>query len=100
MSAITKAHDLNNADRVKEITAIRVGKEGNGSPRMSIGFSDTVDVEPTYLDKDSFLIDDSFKSFPVRAAGRYIHIKVESSGPSDDWTLTNLVVQGRMEGER
>ena len=100
VSAVTKAHDLNNADRVKEITAIRVGKEGNGSPRMSIGWSNTIDAEPTYLEKDSFLIDDSFKSFPVRAAGRYIHIKVESTGASDDWTLTDLVVQGRFEGER
>jgi len=100
VSAVTKAHDLNNADRVKEITAIRVGKEGNGSPRMSIGWSNTIDADPTYLDKDSFLIDDSFKSFPVRAAGRYIHIKVESTGASDDWTLTDLVVQGRFEGER
>jgi len=100
VSAVTKAHDLNNADRVKEITAIRVGKEGNGSPRMSIGWSNTIDAEPTYLDKDSFIIDDSFKSFPVRAAGRYIHIKVESTGASDDWTLTDLVIQGRFEGER
>jgi len=100
VSAVTKAHDLNNADRVKEITAIRVGKEGSGSPRMSIGWSNTIDADPTYLDKDSFLIDDSFKSFPIRAAGRYIHIKVESTGASDDWTLTDLVVQGRYEGER
>ena len=98
--AITKAHDLNDADRVKEITAIRVGKEGNGTPRMSVGWSNTIDAEPTYLDKDSFLIDDSFKSFPIRAAGRYIHIKVESTGATDDWTLTDLVVQGRFEGER
>jgi len=100
VSAVTKAHDLNNADRIKEITAIRVGKEGSGSPRMSIGWSNTIDAEPTYLEKDSFLIDDSFKSFPIRAAGRYIHIKVESTGASDDWTLTDLVVQGRYEGER
>tara|TARA_R100000541_G_scaffold37992_2_gene45799 strand:+ start:6234 stop:8309 length:2076 start_codon:yes stop_codon:yes gene_type:complete len=98
--AITKAHDLNDADRVKEVTAIRVGKEGSGNPRMSIGWSNTIDAEPTYLDKDSFLIDDSFKSFPIRAAGRYIHVKVESTGATDDWTLTDLVVQGRFEGER
>jgi hypothetical protein len=67
---------------------------------MSVGWSNTIDAEPTYLDKDSFLIDDSFKSFPIRAAGRYIHIKVESTGATDDWTLTDLVVQGRFEGER
>lgn len=100
VSAVTKAHDLNNADRIKEITSIRVGKEGSGSPIMSVGFSNTIDAEPTYLSKDSFIIDDSFKSFPVRAAGRYIHIKVESSSNIDDWTLTDLVLQGRFEGER
>ena len=98
--AITKAHDLNNADRIKEISAIRVGKEGAGSPTLSVGFSSTIDATPTFLQKDSFIIDDTFKSFPIRAAGRYITIKVESSGSSDNWTLTDLVVQGRYEGER
>ena len=98
--AITKAHDLNDADRIKEISAIRVGKEGEGNPRLSVGWSNTIDATPTFLDKDSFIIDDTFKSFPIRAAGRYITIKIESNGSSDSWTITNLVVQGRMEGER
>jgi hypothetical protein len=100
VSAITKAHDLNDADRIKEISAIRVGKEGAGSPTLSVGFSSTIDATPTFLQKDSFIIDDTFKSFPIRAAGRYITIKIESNGSSDNWTITNLVVQGRMEGER
>ena len=101
--AITKAHDLNDADRIKEISAIRVGMEraiDSGSPTLSVGFSSTIDATPTFLDKDSFIIDDTFKSFPVRAAGRYITIKIESNGSADNWTITNLVVQGRMEGER
>jgi hypothetical protein len=100
VSAITKAHDLNDADRIKEISAIRVGKEGAGSPTLSVGFSSTIDATPTFLQKDSFIIDDTFKSFPIRAAGRYITIKIESNGSADNWTITNLVVQGRMEGER
>ena len=101
--AITKAHDLNDADRIKEISAIRVGMEraiDSGSPTLSVGFSSTIDATPTFLAKDSFIIDDTFKSFPVRAAGRYITIKIESNGSADNWTITNLVVQGRMEGER
>ena len=100
VSAETKAHDLNNADRIKEVTALRVGKEGAGSPTVSVGFTETIDATPTYLDKDKFTVDDTFKSFPVRAAGRYIHIKVESSGIDDDWEITNMVIQGRFEGER
>jgi len=100
VTAETKAHDLNNADRIKEITALRVGKDGSGSPTVSVGFTETIDATPTYLDKDTFIVDDTFKSFPVRTAGRYIHLKVESSGTNDDWELTNMVIQGRFEGER
>ena len=98
VTAETKAHDLNNADKIKEITALRVGKDGSGSPTLSIGFTDTIDATPTY--SDNFIVDDTFKSFPVRTAGRYIHIKVESSGTNDDWELTDMVIQGRFEGER
>ena len=98
VSAVTKAHDLNNADRIKEITALRVGKTGVGSPTVSIGFTNTIDATPTY--SDNFVVDDTFKSFPVRTAGRYIHIKVESNGTNDDWELTDMVIQGRFEGER
>lgn len=101
--AITKAHDLNDADRIKEISAIRVGmeiSEDSGNPTLSVGFSSTIDATPTFLAKDSFIIDETFKSFPIRAAGRYITIKIESNGSADNWTITNLVVQGRMEGER
>lgn len=104
VSAVTKAHDMNDAYRVKEISSIRVGKEGAGSPTLSIGWSETIDATPNYTRSDgqlnSFIIDDSFKSFPVRSAGRYITIKIESGSTTDDWTITNLVVQGRMEGER
>jgi hypothetical protein len=98
VSAVTKAHDLNNADRIKEITALRVGKTGVGSPTVSIGFTNTIDATPTY--SDDFVVDDTFKSFPVRTAGRYIHLKVESNGASDTWELTDMVIQGRFEGER
>ena len=75
-----------------------MGKDGSGSPTLSIGFTDTIDATPTY--SDNFIVDDTFKSFPVRTAGRYIHIKVESSGTNDDWELTDMVIQGRFEGER
>ena len=98
VSAVTKAHDLNNADRIKEITALRVGKTGVGSPTVSIGFTSTIDATPAY--SDDFVVDDTFKSFPVRTAGRYIHIKVESNGSSDTWELTDMGIQGRFEGER
>ena len=98
ISAVSKGHDLNNSERIKEITAIRVNKEGNGSPSVQIGSSDTPDGDVTYTAE--YVVDDTYKSFPVRVAGRYITIKVTSKGPMDDWTITNMEIQGRFEGER
>ena len=96
--AITKAHDLNNADRVKEITQIRVGKVGNGSPVVSLATTDTINAAPSFTEE--FTVDETFKNFPVRKAGRYIHLKISSNGESDDWEISDLVIQGRFEGER
>ena len=98
ISAVSKGHDLNNSERIKEITAIRVNKEGNGSPSVQIGSSDTPDGDVTYTAE--YVVDDTYKSFPVRVAGRYLTIKVTSKGPMDDWTITNMEIQGRFEGER
>jgi len=96
--AITKAHDLNNADRVKEITQLRVGKVGSGNPVVSLATTDTINADPSFTEE--FTVDETFKNFPVRKAGRYIHLKIASNGESDDWEISDLVVQGRFEGER
>jgi hypothetical protein len=96
--ATTKAHDFQNADRIKEVTQLRVGKEGTGSPIVSLSVSDTIDGTPTLV--NSFVIDDTFKNFPVRAAGRYITLKVTSFDANDNYTITDMVIQGRFEGER
>jgi hypothetical protein len=99
VSAITKAHDLGDADRVKEFSAMRVGKEGDGSPQLYIAATDVIDQAPDWLTAENFTINNKFESFPLRTAGRYIHLKIESTG-GNDWIITDLVVQGRFEGER
>ena len=98
VTATTKAHDFQNADRIKEVTQLRVGKEGTGSPIISLSVSDTINGTPTL--KNTFVVDDTFKNFPVRAAGRYITLGVRSIGTNDDYTITDMVIQGRFEGER
>ena len=98
VTATTKAHDFQNADRIKEVTQLRVGKEGTGSPIISLSVSDTINGTPTL--KNTFVVDDTFKNFPVRAAGRYITLGVTSSGANDNYTITDMVIQGRFEGER
>ena len=99
-TATSKAHDFQNSDRIKEITQLRIGKEGTGNPIISIEVSDT--PEGTKTLKSTFTVTDAdnFKNFPIRAAGRYIYLKVLSTSSADDFTITDLVIQGRLEGER
>lgn len=99
VSAITKSHDFGDADRIKELSAMRIGKEGSGTPRIFIAATSTIDEVPNFSTGESFTIDNTFESFPLRTAGRYIHLKIESIG-GNDWIITDLVVQGRFEGDR
>lgn len=99
VSAITKSHDFGDADRIKELSAMRVGKEGKGSPQISIASTSTIDEVPDFSTGDSFTINNTFESFPLRTAGRYIHLKIESVD-GNDWIITDMVVQGRFEGDR
>lgn len=96
--ATTKAHDLNDPDRIKEINSIRVGKEGSGMPQIRVGWAETIDATPTYT--ESFFVDATFSENLVRTAGRYLFLEVSSDGQSDDWILTDMVIQGRMESPR
>lgn len=98
--ATTKAHDLNDASRIKEVSSVRVGKQGTGSPRVRVGWSNEIDDEPYWNESDSFFVDESFKKNDLRTAGRYIHLEVSSDQSTDDWTITDMVVQGRFEGSR
>tara|TARA_Y100001937_G_scaffold65071_1_gene89053 strand:- start:1087 stop:3198 length:2112 start_codon:yes stop_codon:yes gene_type:complete len=103
VSATTKAHDFNNADRIKEVSSLRVGKEGNGSPTVKIAFTNTIDATPDFenpVSSDQFVVKDTFESFPVRVAGRYIHLNISSEANDDTWKITDMVIQGRFEGER
>lgn len=97
-SGTTRAHDLEDADQIKELTSIRVGKRGNGIPVIEVGWSDTIDGSPTYT--DSFSVNTSFIEEFLRTAGRYLFLRVTSSGVSDTWEITNIEVQGRMSGTR
>ena len=60
--------------------------------------SDTINGATTQ--KASFEVTEAFEQHPVRVAGRYITLGVTSSGANDDYTITDMVIQGRFEGER
>ena len=94
----TTAHDLGDSDRVKEVTSIRVGKRGVGSPVIRVGWADVISDTPTYT--DSFTVDEDYKEVFLRTVGRYIFLEVTSSGTGDTWELTHMTIKGRMSGER
>jgi hypothetical protein len=93
----SKAHDLGDADVIKELTSIRVGKIGTGSPTIRIGGSDTPTGTPTYV--NTFVVDNTFVENIVRTSGRYLFLEVSSTS-ADSWEITDLVIQGRTGGTR
>ena len=93
----TTAHDLGDADAIKELTSIRVGKLGAGMPTVRVGWSDSSNGTPTYV--NTFTVDNTFVEHNLRTAGRYLFLEFTSSG-ADFWEITDLVVQGRTAGTR
>ena len=94
----TRAHDLGDANSIKELTSIRVGKRGLGNPVIQIGWGENINDTPTYT--DSFTVNETFKEEILRTAGRYLFLKVSANSPTDTWELTNMEVQGRTSGTR
>jgi len=97
-SGTTRAHDLGEPDLVKELTSIRVGKRGSGTPKIEVGWAEDINGAPTYV--DSFLVNKTFASVPLRTAGRYLFLRVTSNSPSDTWEISHMIVQGRTSGTR
>ena len=96
-SITSRAHDLDDADSIKELTSIRIGKLGEGAPTVKIGWADTPTVAPTYV--DSFVLDNTFVEHILRTAGRYLFLDIESTS-ADAWEITDVVIQGRTGGTR
>ena len=97
---LTKAHDLEDPYSVKELTSIRVGKTGTGSPQVRIGWANNIDDEPTFNPNDTFLVGDKFKEFNIRTSGRYLFLEVSSTANTDNWEITNMLIKGRIRGFR
>lgn len=97
---ITKAHDLDDPYSIKEITSVRVGKIGNGSPLVEIGFAENINDEPTFSPEHSFYVNGSYADYKVRVSGRYLFLKISSNNNADTWEITNLEIKGRVRGFR
>lgn len=97
---ITKAHDLDDPYSIKEITSIRVGKIGNGTPLVEIGFAEDINDEPTFSPEHSFYVNGSYADYKVRVSGRYLFLKISSNNNADTWEITNLEIKGRVRGFR
>ncbi len=97
---ITKAHDLDDPYSIKEITSVRVGKIGSGTPLVEIGFAENINDEPTFSPEHSFYVNGSYADYKVRVSGRYLFLKISSNNNADTWEITNLEIKGRVRGFR
>lgn len=93
----TKPMDLSNADMVKELSSLRVGREGTGLS-YRVGWSETEGGAVTYSAWTP--IQTGFEFQNLRTAGRWLTIGLQSTGLNASWELMALEVIGRVEGTR
>ena len=94
----TAAHDLGDADHIKELTSIRVGKQGTGNPVIRVGWAEDANGSPTWV--DSFTVNETYQEEHMRTSGRWLFLDITSSNSSDDWEISNIEVIGRIGGTR
>lgn len=97
-TASTRAHDFEDSYTIKEITSMRVGKIGLGTPKIEVGWSENIDDDPVF--EESFFIVNSYQKVDLRTAGRYLTLRLSSDSPTDDWEITHIELTGRMRGFR
>ena len=93
----TKPIDLGSADRVKELSSIRVGYRGSDL-QYRIGWAETEDGTITwgsYRDVNA-----GYDFHNLRTAGRYLFLEFYSNVINAEWDLMSVEIQGRVEGTR
>lgn len=99
-SLLSKGLDLGDADRVKELSSIRIGMRGQGLD-FDIGWADTEDGTPTWVhnftDVDA---SNGFAEFNVRTAGRWLFLRFQGVNEDADWEVMSIEIIGRTEGSR
>ena len=96
-SVTSTAIDLGEPDIIKELTAIRIGYKGAGL-RYRLGTASTPDAAPTwgsYTETPS-----GFGFDPVRLAGRYIFLELQSQDVGDVWHVQAIDFHGKLAGVR
>jgi hypothetical protein len=93
----SKPLDLGNADRVKELSSLRVGHVGTGLT-YRVGWSETENGTPVYT--DWVPLERGFEFQNLRTAGRWLRLGFRSATLNADWEIMSLEIQGRAEGTR
>ena len=96
-SVRSKPMDLGTPDRVKEVDAIRIGYQGTGL-RARVGTQFSLDDAITF--GSFFEVPAGYVFQPVRIAGRYLTIELQSQDIGDAWDVSSIDFYGRLEGER
>ncbi len=97
-SCTSVAIDFDNADNMKELSLLRVRKTGEGSPVVSLGWTDYKDNTPSF--DQNYTLNQDNNTFFLRTAGRFLTIKISSDSPTDTWRINHLSLSGRVRGTR
>ena len=111
--ARTKALDLGDSERIKELDSIRIGTAGSSQGlQFRLGWAEleNADPDPTVhagTDPDLEVIwgnyipvTDGYAFHNVRTAGRWLFIELYSNALNAKWEVTSLDIIGRIEGSR
>jgi len=95
--AQSKPIDLGDADKVKELSSIRIGFEGDGL-QYRVGWSETeggtINWGPYRPMEQGFDFDN------LRTAGRWLHFELYSDTLNANWEAMSMEFIGRVEGTR
>jgi hypothetical protein len=93
----SKAIDLGDADKIKELTSIRMGFRGNGLT-YRIGWSELETGPITW--EPYRIMEEGYPFHNLRTAGRWLFMEIYSNTLNADWELMTTQIIGRVEGTR
>lgn len=98
VSTITsKPMDLGNADLVKELGSLRVGRSGQDL-EYRVGWSETENGTVTW--SSWAMLQDGFEFQTLRTAGRWLRLAFRSVALNAEWEMMSIDIIGRAEGTR
>lgn len=98
---LTKPLDCGDRERKKVIDKVVLGLEATGTVQMRIGFSEDENDEPDWTPTTYVAVGgDNWLTQADQREGSFVHLKLQSSGVNNSWSLANFSLHGEPGGFR